>query len=298
MIWIPFTLLAALMQAVRTAGQKQLSQASSIMGATTARYTHGLPFAWAYLGLLVWLFGWPGAWPGPRFFVFCLAAGLTQIAATAVLIHMFRLRNFAVATMYIKSEILLTAVIGTLFFTEEISSWGWLAMIIAFLGLIFLTVAKQGWVSPLQLISDPSALWGLAAALLFALTSLLLRDASQQIAHDNVMLRASCVLVTMVSMQAVLCLVWMAWRERPALLALVGRPGLASFVGFTSLAGSAGWFTAMAAMNASYVKTLGQIELFFVMGISLFYFRETPKRLEWVGFGFLVLGILLLLVMR
>ncbi len=298
MIWIPFTLLAAVMQAIRTAGQKQLSQASSIMAATTARYTHGLPFAWAYLALLVAMFGWPSAWPGLRFYGFCLAAGLTQITATAALIHMFRLRNFAVATMYIKSEILLTAIIGTLFFTEDVSVWGWLAMVIAFLGLIFLTVAKQGWVSPWQLISEPSAAWGLAAALLFALTSLFLRDASQQVAHSNVMMRASCVLVTMVSMQALLCTAWMIGRERPALAALMQRPGLATFVGFTSLAGSAGWFTAMAAMNASYVKTLGQIELFFIMGISLFYFRETPKRLEWVGFGFLVFGILLLLVMR
>jgi drug/metabolite transporter (DMT)-like permease len=302
MIWIPFTLMAAFMQSVRTAGQKQLSGATSIMAATTARYTHGLPFAWAYLGLLVWLFGAPAAWsdagPALRFLITCLAAGVAQIAATAVLIHMFRLRNFAVATMYIKSEILLTAVIGSLFFTEQISLWGWLAMVVAFIGLIFLTAAKQGWVSPGRLLSDPSALWGLTASLLFALTSLLLRDASQQVLHDNVMLRAACVLVTMVSLQALLCLAWMGLRERPALLGLWRRPALAGFVGFTSLAGSAGWFTAMAAMNASYVKTLGQVELFFVMLISLLYFREVPKRLEWIGFAFLVLGILLLLGMR
>lgn len=302
MIWIPFTFFAALMQAVRTAGQKQLSATTSIMAATTARYTHGLPFAWAYLVALLWALGGPQVWSNPsqglRYVSFCLAAGLAQIAATAVLIHMFRLRNFAVATMYIKSEILLTAIIGSLFFTEVISPWGWAAMLIAFLGLIFLTAAKQGWVGPWQLLSDPSALWGLTASLLFALTSLLLRDASQQILHPNVMLRAACVLVTMVSMQALICLAWMALRERPALLGLWRRPGLAGFVGFTSLAGSIGWFTAMAAINASYVKTLGQVELFFVMLISLLYFREVPKRLEWIGLAFLVFGILLLLLMR
>ena len=48
-IWIYFTLLAATMQAVRTAGQKKLSGKLNSMATTAVRYVYALPFAWVYL---------------------------------------------------------------------------------------------------------------------------------------------------------------------------------------------------------------------------------------------------------
>ena len=48
-IWIAFTLLAATMQAVRTAGQKQLSVHLNSMATTSVRYVYALPFAYVYL---------------------------------------------------------------------------------------------------------------------------------------------------------------------------------------------------------------------------------------------------------
>lgn len=49
MSWIGFTLLAAFMQAVRTAGQKQLSLSLTAMSTTLSRYLFGLPVAWLVL---------------------------------------------------------------------------------------------------------------------------------------------------------------------------------------------------------------------------------------------------------
>ncbi len=48
--WIPLTLLAALMQAVRTAAQKQLNQRMSTMGTTYVRSLFGLPVLLVFLG--------------------------------------------------------------------------------------------------------------------------------------------------------------------------------------------------------------------------------------------------------
>ena len=47
--WIIYTLLAASMQAIRTAGQKKLAQHISPMAATLVRYLFGFPVALAYL---------------------------------------------------------------------------------------------------------------------------------------------------------------------------------------------------------------------------------------------------------
>lgn len=46
--WIGFTLLAAFMQAVRTAGQKQLPRNLTAMSTTLSRYLFGLPVALLY----------------------------------------------------------------------------------------------------------------------------------------------------------------------------------------------------------------------------------------------------------
>ncbi|MBT4615344.1 MAG: EamA/RhaT family transporter, partial [Gammaproteobacteria bacterium] len=51
--WVFWSLLAATMQAVRTAGQKYLIADISPLGATLVRYLFGLPFIAMYLGWLL-----------------------------------------------------------------------------------------------------------------------------------------------------------------------------------------------------------------------------------------------------
>jgi hypothetical protein len=50
--WIVYTLLAVVMQSVRTAGQKQVTQYLSVPAATLVRFLFGLPFAACYCGYL------------------------------------------------------------------------------------------------------------------------------------------------------------------------------------------------------------------------------------------------------
>ena len=64
----------------------------------------------------------------------------------------------------------------------------------------------------------------------------------------------------------------------------------------SSLVGSVGWFTAFTLERAAYVKTLGQIEFLFTLAIAVFVFREIPNRLEWLGMGGLLIGVVALLL--
>ena len=70
----------------------------------------------------------------------------------------------------------------------------------------------------------------------------------------------------------------------------------APFVGFTGVLGSIGWFTAMTLEIASYVKTLGQLEFVFTLALTVFYFKESPSRLELFGMILVVLGGIVLLL--
>ncbi|MBD3647761.1 MAG: EamA/RhaT family transporter, partial [Pseudomonadales bacterium] len=91
--WVLWTLVAATMQSVRTAGQKYLTADISPLAATMVRYLFGLPFALLYLGLVS-----GGQLPAlnTTFVICALLAGALQIIATILLISLFTFRNFAV----------------------------------------------------------------------------------------------------------------------------------------------------------------------------------------------------------
>ncbi|XOV87047.1 MAG: DMT family transporter [Pseudomonadota bacterium] len=291
--WVFWTLLAATMQSVRTAGQKELARTVSPLAATMVRYLFGLPFAVLYLGLLLQVSGVDLPPVNPVFLLCGLAAGFLQIIATVLLVRLFTLRNFAVGSTYVRTEVILTAIIGFLFFTETVSAPGWIAILVSVAGVMTINVARTGRVSSLW---DQSALFGLGAGLAFALTSLFIRKASLSFGIDDSMLTAALTLCYMVALQTLMTVVWVGRFERGQFSLVVAnwRPSL--FVGVTSVIGSAGWFTAMTLELASYVKTLGQIEFLITLSIGWFYFRERPGRLEYLGMFLILAGVVVLLL--
>ena len=290
--WVWWTLLAASMQSVRTAAQKQLSGEVSALTATLVRYLYGLPFAVAYLVYLVHDRGGALPLPGTTFFIGASIAGVLQILATVLLIKLFTLRSFAVGTTYIRSELLLTAGIGYLFFGELISFPGWIAIVTCVVGLVIISISKTGGLSSLW---NTSAIYGLGSGLSFALTSLFLRDASLSFGINDAAFSAAITLVYMVTLQTIICLIWVRLQHPGEISKAVTLWKPATFVGITSVLGSVGWFTAMTLELASYVKTLGQVEFLITLSISVFYFRERPTRMELLGMVMIIAGALILL---
>ncbi len=281
------------MQSVRTAGQKQLAGFVSPLTATLVRYLFGLPFALLYLYYLSFDRSEVIPTLNPVFLYSGFAAGILQIIATVLLIRLLGLRNFAVGSTFIRAEILLTAMIGVVFFTEEITQLGWLAILISLAGLITISLTKNKDMSGIW---SRSTVYGLGAGLAFALTSLFLRQASLSLGLDDAAYSAAVTLVYMVSLQTVVCLGLVLWQKPEELKVLPGRLGASIFIGVTSVMGSAGWFTAMTLQSASYVKTLGQIEFLFSLLISVFYFKERSSPTELLGMIGIVVGSMLLLM--
>ena len=113
-MWIIITLGAATFQILRTARQHELRSVLSTGAAGFVRYAYGLPLALvlsaAVFGVLGReLPGVPGAfWPA------LLIGAVSQILGTVALLQAFRVRDFAVGTVYSKSEVLIVAAIGAL----------------------------------------------------------------------------------------------------------------------------------------------------------------------------------------
>jgi len=300
-VWIPLSVFAALMQAVRTAAQKQLNQRMSTMGTTYVRSLFGLPVLLVFLGAVT-LYTGRGLPEFKTAYVLHTACGaLTQVLATALLIYMFRLKNFAVGTMLTKTDLIMTALIGTLLFTEQVSPLGWIAILVVMCGVTLMLLGKTGTamfntrgeaLSHL-LLGRPTQV-ALMCALLFSLSYLFLRAATLELGEEHHFLwRSGWTVVLATALQTVCLGLWLAYREPAVFGQMWPLRGIASFIGFTSALGSIGWYSAFALQNASYVRAVGQIEAVFMLAISWLYFREKITALELMGIAVTIAGVLM-----
>jgi drug/metabolite transporter (DMT)-like permease len=303
LIWIPISIFAALMQAVRTAAQKTLNARLSTWMTTYVRSLFGLPFSVLYLWLVMRYegLGWPDL--TVHFLAYCFGAAAVQVIATYLLIWLFQMRNFAVGTMLSKTDVMQAAVIGSLLFSEAISGLGWGAIALTIAGVIAISIGRVGLgklgtgeITPAQALLSKPTLIGLATGFFFCMSYLFLREASLGLGQGGVLYRAAWTVAIVGVMQVAVLGLWLGATEPRAFRTLPGLIGPCLFIGVTSAAGSIGWFTAMTLENASYVKSVGQVEVVFTLTISALYFREHINRLELFGIAVIVAGVLLFLL--
>ena len=297
-LWVPITLAAAFMQNLRSALQKHLKESLSTSGATFCRFVYAVPLALAYVSLLGEGYGLEWPTPNPRFVLFAMLGGIAQITATALLVSLFSLRNFAVGTTYSKTETVQTAIFGFILLGEPVSLAAALAIGISLVGVLAISVARStltlrnllvGW-------TDRAALIGVLSGTFFGVSAVSYRAASLSLGGDGFLMQAAFTLACVLVFQTVLMAAWIRVRE-PGELTRVGRAWrVAAFVGVSGMLGSAGWFTAMTLENAAYVRALGQVELVFTFMASWFFFRERSTGLEIAGVLLIVAGILILLL--
>ncbi|MGO1617038.1 MAG: multidrug transporter [Oceanisphaera sp.] len=293
MLWIPFTLFAAFMQAWRNAFQKQLSQDLGATSVTLARFILAGPIAALYLwGLYYWQPSQPlphftQTHTGYLFAAYIIGAAVCQIAATALMVRLFQLRNYAVGVGLAKSEAIWAAILGVAFFGTLLSPLGWLGVVIGSLAVGLLSGLRHvtAHVSPKTLIL------GVASGLSFALTSLWVREASLLLALDFPF-SAAWVLLLVISLQTLLLVSWLGIRDPASLTGLIKRPTLTALVSITSCLGSIGWFSAMSLESVALVKTLGQIEVLFTLLISTYYFKVKLARQDKWGLALIVMAAL------
>jgi drug/metabolite transporter (DMT)-like permease len=301
LLWIPISVFAALMQAVRTAAQKALNARLSTWMTTYVRSLFGFPFMLLYLWVVTRIEGLGAPEFHAEYLFHCAAAATSQVVATFLLILLFRLSNFAVGTMLSKTDVMQTAIIGSILFSETISPVGWIAIILTVLGVILISAGRARAALPgaerlPRVLVSPATLVGLATGFLFCLSYLFLREASLVLEEGSRPWRAAWTMVVVTSMQVVGLGIWLLLSEAREFARLPGLVRPCLFIGLTSAMGSVGWFTAMALQNASYVKAVGQVEVIFTVLISTLYFRERISAPEYAGIAVIVIGVILFLV--
>ncbi|MFV0298052.1 MAG: EamA family transporter [Hyphomicrobiaceae bacterium] len=299
-LWIAAALLAALAQSIRHASLKELNQHLSIAATTYARMLFGVPFLVLYLwGITEWT-GGPLPHPNATFWMFIGFTAFTQVLMTALMVRLFQLGNFAVGIMLTRADVILTALIGTAFFSEVISWAGWGAIAITAAGVLTASAGrmppsawKSGETGIGQLLMGPATRIGLAGALVAALSYLALRDAILALDPASpAVVRSAYAATVMTFISFVAGGLYLLVKERGAFVQIWRWRHIAVIVGLASALGSIGWFTASALTNASYVAAVAQVQIVFVMLISRYWFRESLRPLELAGMTLIIVGVL------
>jgi drug/metabolite transporter (DMT)-like permease len=290
-MWIPITLAAATFQILRTSRQHQLRSVLPTNAAGFVRYLYGAPLA---LGLSLATFGVAAreipAVPA-RFWLIVAAAGVAQILGTLALLRSFQIRDFAVGTVYAKTEVIQVAIIGAVVLGEALRPLGWVGAVACTVGVAWLA-GRGSFTSLLRRAGDPAALLGIAAGGLFGAAAVGIRASSQTLGDAPPWDRALLTLTAMLVIQTLVNGAYLATTDRPALFDTVRHWRMALPVGVLSLAGSTGWALAVTLENAAKVRTLGQVELLIAFAISHVTLGERHTRSEYAASAVVLAGVL------
>lgn len=293
-LWIPATLFAAFMQNLRFLLQRHLKVTTlSTGGATWARFLFAAPLAALALvsyGRLTGQ-GLPGM--TPAFWAWSVTGALAQMLATMCVVALFAHRNFAVGITLMKTEVILTALIGLVLLGEAVSPPILMAIGVGFAGVILLSDPPRGKVALpwTRRVFNVASGYGLASGLLFGFSAVAYRGATLSLQGGDEVLRAATALSVATLVQAVTLGLWLARREPGEIGRVLASWRISSLTGLTSMLGSLGWFTAFALQTAAYVKALGQVELVFTFLFSAFWLKERSSAKEIAGIALVVASI-------
>jgi drug/metabolite transporter (DMT)-like permease len=300
-LWIPITVFAAFMQNLRSALQKHLKGRLSTGGASYVRFFYACPFALVYLAAVHGIGGYPLPAPNALFLLYCLLGGVSQITFTFLLVYLFSFRNFAVGTVYSKTEIIQVALLGLILLGDTISIVGVCAIALGMVGILALSVAANQnvtWKALATGLLERTTMIGLLCGACLGASVVFFRGAALALPDGEVVIRAAFALAVALVMQTVIMGGYLLLREPGQMSAILRhwQPSLA--VGVTGFLASVGWFTAFTLENAAYVRAVGQIELVFTFVASVVWFKERTTRLELCGVALILAAILLLILGR
>ena len=301
-LWAVFTVIAAFMQTLRNAMQRELTATLGTVGATHVRFLFGFPFVLLFLAGVLLATGTPLPRPGWLFWPWAILGAFAQVAATALMLAAMGERSFVITIAYIKTEPIQVAVFGLVFLGDALTLPMMIAIVVATAGVLVMSTksprptlphkwGRAGW----GLGAMRPTLIGLASGGMFALSAIGFRGAILDLALPNYLMAATFTLAVGIAMQAVVLSLYLALRNPPVLLAIARawKPSLSA--GLAGAVASQFWFLAFALATAASVRTLALIEVLFAQLIARFAFGQHTSPREAIGMVLVVAGVALLL---
>ncbi len=301
-LWVGLALVAALAQTTRNALAQSLSGKISPALNSWSRFAFCLPYAGAACAAAVIGSGMPRL--PTVFFAFCLATAVTQLLGNVALIAAFRAGGFGESIVFLKLEVLLTALLGVWLFSEWPSRTGAAGIAVCAVGVLWINLRREpaaiGLRQAFRL--GPAGAWALLCAALLSLASFALKAANASVAAANPALPVGGfeapvqTLFHSTWIEVALLSLWIGWREPDSFRAVGVHWRRMAMIGSASFTASLGWFWAFSLTLVAYVKAVGQIEALIAVALGIRLLGERGLVRQLPGVLLLTAGILLVLL--
>lgn len=298
MVWAIFAVLAAFFQNLRTSLQKKLNKNLSIVASTYVRFAFALPFA-----LIVFIFNFGNfdiistVLNQSNFFYYTFLGSVIQITFTITLLYLFRFSNFVVGTSLSKTEVIQIAIFEYIILKDKLNLFGVLGIIIATIGVIMISIKDlrlffKNFFSKVTLI-------GLGAGLLLGLSVVYFRAAALSLENfssnfDKAFMTVFFALIIQTTMITIYLIIF----ERSEFKKFLENKFEIFLAGLSGFLATLSWFFAFTLIQASFVRALGQIEIFFSYVSSKYLFKEKITFIEILGVLTFIAGATILLLTK
>ena len=298
MNWIIFTISGAFFQNLRSSLQKKLNKDLSIIASTYVRFAFALPFA-----IIVFFLNFGNfeiifkIIEQKNFLYLTIIASVLQIMFTFTLLYLFKFSNFVVGTSLSKTEVIQVAIFEYFLLKDKLNVFGIFGIIIATIGVIIISIKDlklffSNFFSKVTLIGLTTGLFLGLSVVFFRAATLSLEDFSSN--FD----RAIITLFFGLVVQTFLISFYLFIFERSEFKKFRDNKLESCLAGLAGFLATLSWFFAFTFIQASFVRALGQVEIFFSFMSSKYFFKEKITAMEIIGIIIFVIGVTVMLLTK
>ena len=298
MNWIIFTISGAFFQNLRSSLQKKLNKDLSIIASTYVRFAFALPFAvivvFLNFGNFEIIFK---IIEQKNFLYLTIIASVFQIMFTFTLLYLFKFSNFVVGTSLSKTEVIQVAIFEYFLLKDKLNVFGIFGIIIATIGVIIISIKDlklffSNFFSKITLIGLTTGLFLGLSVVFFRAATLSLEDFSSN--FD----RAIITLFFGLVVQTFLISIYLFIFERSEFKKFRDNKLESCLAGLAGFLATLSWFFAFTFIQASFVRALGQVEIFFSFISSKYFFKEKITIIEITGILVFIVGVTVMLLTK
>ena len=298
MNWIIFTISGAFFQNLRSSLQKKLNKDLSIIASTYVRFAFALPFA-----VIVFFLNFGNfeiifqIIEQKNFLYLTIIASVLQIMFTFTLLYLFKFSNFVVGTSLSKTEVIQVAIFEYFLLKDKLNVFGIFGIIIATIGVIIISIKDlklffSNFFSKVTLVGLTTGLFLGLSVVFFRAATLSLEDFSSN--FD----RAIITLFFGLVVQTFLISIYLFIFERSEFKKFRDNKLESCLAGLAGFLATLSWFFAFTFIQASFVRALGQVEIFFSFMSSKYFFKEKITAIEIIGIIIFVIGVTVMLLTK
>jgi drug/metabolite transporter (DMT)-like permease len=301
-LWVVLAIGASLAQTTRNVLAQSVASKISPALNSWARFTFCLPFAALACATSIAIDGLPTL--PPSFFFFCLCTAVTQLLGNVALVSAFRAGGFGESIVFHKLEVILTAIVGALIFSEMPSSLGATGIVVCGIGVIAANLGREsgglGWSRAFTLGRAGSL--ALLCAILLVAASFALKLANGIVSDANPTIGAESISAPIQTLfhttwiEVLLLTVWITHRERESFGDVRIHWRRMLVIGSAGFIASLGWFWSYSLTLVAYVKAVGQIEALIAIALAIRVLGERELIRQLPGVLLIICGITFVLL--